>query len=493
MTLLSAIKLVKSLSASEKRYFKLVSSIQSGQKDYITLFNLIDRSPSGDARQIKKHFAASCDASINHSAGYLLKVLTDCLIQLKLEKDAFFGMLQEIMRSRVLKERSLALEGNERLKKIRRLASRTQQHWIEYFTYRDELNFLSDTDFGGISDKDLIGSQMKAREILRDLSSIQNHYSLYELLKHRIVHAGKISSEENKKQLYDLMLSEMALVAEKSKYSFTSQKLHLLFQSFFFIEIADYRSALTTFYSLNRLFEEHLSLLDHPPLDYFSTLSGIIDALRTLKQYAEMDFYLGKIAELDKPVYPEYFRHEIRKTLCIFRIAVHTDGGDFKAAREFVSSLDPDTLQLYSYINEEKSWELYFYCSLSYFGSLELKKAHAYIGKAMQLHKPSPQLFIYRAIRLLNIMIYYENGDTDYLEYEIRSYKRLFRKGNTLLGIESLLIRFISTQPNKIRKRIPDNERRQFLRRIEPISQDKYERQLLKYFDFAGWLRNKIT
>ncbi|HVV04876.1 MAG TPA: hypothetical protein VHC96_11680 [Puia sp.] len=493
MILLSTIRLVKSLSASEKRYFKLASSIQTGDKDYITLFDVIDKSPSGDEKHIKKRFAAASDASLNHSARYLEKVLTDCLIQLKLEKDTFFGMLQEIMRSRILKERSLEKEGNDHLKKVRQLASHAQQHWIEYFTYRDELNFLSDTDFAGINDKDLVGTQMRAREILRDLNSIQNHYSLYELLKYRIVHSAKIFSEENKKQLYDLMLSEMALVAEKSKSSFASQKLHLLFQSFFFIEIADYRSALTTFHSLNRLFEQNLSLLDHPPLDYFSALSGIIDSLHTLRQYEEMNFYLGKIAELDKSAYPEYFRHLIKKTICIFRIAILTDAGDFEAAREFVRSLDPDMLHLYSFINEEKSWEIYFYCSLAYFGNKDLKKAHYYIGKAMQLYKSSPQLFIYRAIRLLNIMVYYENEDTDYLDYEIRSYKRLFRKGNALLGIESLLIKFITTQPNKIRKRLPDNEHRQFLRRIDSISQDKYERQLLKYFDFAGWLRKKIT
>ncbi|HVU56529.1 MAG TPA: hypothetical protein VHD83_15795 [Puia sp.] len=493
MIILSAIRLVKSLSASEKRYFKLASSIQTGDKDYITLFDIIDKSPSGDEKHIKKRFAAASDASLNHSARYLLKVLTDCLIQLKLEKDTFFGMLQEIMRSRILKERSLGTEGNDHLKKVRQLASHSQQRWIEYFTYRDELNFLSDTDFTGINDKDLVGTQMQAREILRDLNSIQNHYSLYELLKYRIVHSGKIFSEENKKQLYDLMLSEMALVAEKSKYNFTSQKLHLLFQSFFFIEIADYRSALTTFHSLNRLFEQNLSLLDHPPLDYFSTLGGIIDSLHMLKQYEEMNFYLEKLAELDKPSYPEYFRHQIKKTICIFRIAMLTDAGDFKTAREFVRSMDADMLHLYSLINEEKSWEIYFYCSLAFFGNKDMKKAHHYIGKAMQLYNPSPQLFIYRAVRLLNIMIYYENDDSDYLEYELRSYKRLFRKNNALLGIENLLIRFITAQPNKVRKRLPDNESRQFLQKIDSISQDKYERQLLKYFDFAGWVRNKVT
>jgi hypothetical protein len=402
-------------------------------------------------------------------------------------------MLQEIMRSRMLKERALPDEANDHLKKARDVASRSQQHWVEYLTYRDELNYLSDSDFAGMDDKALVGIQMKARELLRDLSSVQNHYSLFELLKYRIVHAGKIFSEENKKQLYDLMLSEMALVAEKSKNSFASQKLHLLFQSFFFIEIADYRSALTTFYSLSRLFEENLVLLDHPPLDYFSTLDGIIDSLRTLKKYEEMDFYLGKMAELGKPAYPEYFRHQVKRTICIYSIAILTDKGDFASALAFVKTLDPGILQLYDLVNEEKSWEIYFYCGLTYFGGKDLKRAHSYIGKAMQQYKPLPRLFIYRAIRLLNLMVYYEKGDNEYLEYEIRAYKRFFRKDQQLLlGIERLLIRFIAAWPDKMRRRIPDNERTQFLRKLEPISQNKYERQLLKYFDFAGWLLQKV-
>src|SRR5690606_15619273 len=159
----------------------------------------------------------------------------------------FFQSLQGMMRVKILQERSLTEEGYRELKKIRRASESFHQHVIEYLTYRWELNHLADQNFPGINDKALIGTQMKARDILKRMNRIQDHYTLLELLKLRLIELGKVSSDEDKKRLNDLVLTEMILVADKSKNSFVEQKLHLMFQSFFFTHIGDYQSALKIF------------------------------------------------------------------------------------------------------------------------------------------------------------------------------------------------------------------------------------------------------
>jgi len=48
--------LVKSLTKSEKRFFKLSSSLQSGEKNYLKIFYVIDRQKSYDEEAIKEQF-----------------------------------------------------------------------------------------------------------------------------------------------------------------------------------------------------------------------------------------------------------------------------------------------------------------------------------------------------------------------------------------------------------------------------------------------------
>ena len=48
--------LVKSLSKSEKRFFKLSSSLQTGEKNYLQIFDAIEKQPNYDEAALKKQF-----------------------------------------------------------------------------------------------------------------------------------------------------------------------------------------------------------------------------------------------------------------------------------------------------------------------------------------------------------------------------------------------------------------------------------------------------
>jgi hypothetical protein len=486
-----AIRLVKSLSGSEKRFFKLYARRQSGTRDYLDLFGMIDKSESVESTVIGKTFKKKHPkVSLHNTTRYLIKVLMNCLIQQKAEKDPFFQSLHGIMRVRILQERALPEEGQRQLKKVRHQAHALQQHVVEYITYRDELNFLSDDNFRGIRDKQLVETQMKAKSLLKDLHHIQDHHSLFELLKYRLVHAGKISSDENKNKLNDLMLSEMGLVTGKSDKSFSAHKLHLLFQSFFFIDIGDYRSALKTFAALNRLFEENLELLENPPLDYLSALNGILDSLHMVGHYEQLSFYVDKVKLIDKSAYPEYFRYQVRKTAAVYQLILFIASQKHREAIAYTQAFGLGWLTAYNMVDEEKQWELFFYISLSHFSIGDWKKAHYFINELMRRHQTHSQWLICKATRLLNIIVYYEKGDTDYLEYEIRSYKRLFGR-QQFLRSEILLIRFIKTSPR--RKTLPESQLKTIKQELSEIQNDRYEKLLLKYFDFAEWIKKSLA
>ena len=491
MTTASLAKLVNSLSSSEKRYFKLQSKLQSGSKEYLLLFDLLEENKNLDANQLKSEFKKrSPTGSWDNTCVYLGSMLIESLVRAKKEKDIFFDLLHQIQEVKVLTERSLDDEAFKQIKKIRQKAASFQLHWIEYYCHRYELNYYSDNNFPGLKDDSLIKLQMKGKDVLKNLNHIHDHYSLYELLKFRLIHAGKIVSEEGKKKLNDLMLSEMVLVASKAK-SFSSQKLHLLFQSFFFTDIGDYQSAVKSFYKLNGLLEENESLLDNPPFDYLSALNGIIDTLRMLNNNTEVKYYLSKISSLDQPHYPEYFRYLVRKTLCTQQIVTFLQSGVHDEVKQFVESIPTDVFDHYAMVDEEKQSELYFYCSLVYFKNGDWRKAHLLIRKIMNELKLPEQLLVSKAIRLLNIVIYYKKGELLHLEYEIRSYKRYFMQSK-LLKTERIFLKIFTSLSANNRLCLVDKERQKIINQLDELVNNRYEQQLLKYFDFAHWIRTLI-
>lgn len=489
------IRLINSLSASEKRHFRMTTQKQAGAKDYLTLYDIIEKSHPGetDVKKVGEAFTKKQpNASIEATSKYLIKLVTDCLIELKTEKDNEFNLYRRLLRVKILQERSLPAAANKELKKLRDRSTALQHHLMQYLTFRLELNQLSDQRFPGITDDYLVETQMKAKEILRMVHNIEGHYSLYELLKYRLIHLGKIVSDKEKRKLNDLLLSEISLVTGKVKNTFESRKLHLLFQSFYFTDIADHRSALQSFSELNRLFEKYPDLHDHPPTDYFSALDGILDVLRMVKKFDQVPFYIDKLQNINTASSPEYFRYLLQKTVAIYELAVLVGSGEYTAAVDYIDRIDPQVLKAYHLVNIEKQTELYFYCGLAHFGKKQYKKAHKYIEAAMTDNRQHAQEAINKGVRLLNIIIYYEIKDFDYLQYQIRSYTRYSKQQGGLTKTEKLVLKTIQLKPYN--NSSPKNKLlfEKLKGSIDSIRNDKYEDQLIKYFDFVEWVGAKF-
>src|ERR1700753_356615 len=91
------VKLVRSLSSSEKRFFKLQSKRQSGGKEYLLLFELIDSVKHPDIRELKKAFKKkSPTGSWENTCIYLGSSIVDGLVRAKKEKNVFFSLLHQL-------------------------------------------------------------------------------------------------------------------------------------------------------------------------------------------------------------------------------------------------------------------------------------------------------------------------------------------------------------------------------------------------------------
>jgi hypothetical protein len=489
----TALKLINSLSGPEKRHFKLFSGKQTAEKDYLGLFEIIEQSPLSDAKSISIAYNEQFPGtSLDNASRYLIKLITDSLVQLKTEKDNMFNLMQRLMRVKVLQERSLAEEAYQELKKIQKKAELSQNHFIQYITYRYELNHLAETDFPGMTDNFLVDMQMKAKECLRTMHHIEGHYSLYELLKYRLIHYKAIESDEDKKKLNDLLLSEVSLIAGKVKDKFEFRKLHLLFQSFFFTHTGNHKSALKTFYELNLLFEQNSELQEHPPIDYFTSLEGILDSLNSNQNYKEMPFYIEKVKNINVESCPDHFRSLVQNTVIVYSLKMMIEEGKYEQAIDYIKSFDARTWDAYHLINVEKRLELYFYCSLAYFNKKEYKKALKYLNEITAESSRYALLPVYKALRLLHVIIHYELKNTEFLSYEIRSYKRFFQQRSKILKSEKLVFKTIQLDP--LGNSIPKNK--SLVPKIkllcQSIQEDKYERVLLKYLDLCNWSSSKF-
>lgn len=112
------IRLIRTMSSAEKRYFRLSCKKQHGEKDYLYLFDMIDREKQIDIPTLEKRFRERRPgSSLENTAQYLFRIITDDLIRIKTVNNNFFQQFHHILQARLLFDRSLPDEAHKVLKK----------------------------------------------------------------------------------------------------------------------------------------------------------------------------------------------------------------------------------------------------------------------------------------------------------------------------------------------------------------------------------------
>ncbi|SEL84515.1 hypothetical protein [Parapedobacter koreensis] len=487
-------KLIKSLSATERKLFHLHSSKLQGPKDYVLLFDLATDKKAGRNKTWEQRFKEKYPNKLfENAANYLYKVLTDVLVQIRIEQDTWYTQYQSLMKARLCFERSIPNRAHKELQKTLKLAAESQNHSVAYQAARMELTALADIGFPSFNEQQLVDKQMKAKHTLQSLRQLHEHYSLYELLSHRLTKGVLHSNGKRDKRINDLILSELSLTTRGSQYQFEPQKLHLLFQSFFFIHTGEYRSALRIFDELNTFIESNESMWNYPPYDYLSALDGILDSLRGIGYYREMAHFIDKIVALSKRTYPDHFRSLAGLTALAYRLSMYLGTGDVHEAMQLLDSSKHEKQQTSITDSHEKQLEYLYFEGLAYFLSQQWHDANRCINHFFTFGKQNSQLSVYRAGRLLHILLGYEQDDMAYLEYEIRSYKRAFSKLGKAFKIEKLVFNTIAADPKRRGNAWKAAARQKVAIKLSEIRSDKREMQLLKFFDYGKWVLSKYT
>ncbi len=479
------ISLVDTLSKAEKRSIALHSKMSSGEKDYLFLFDLAcggiyDKDELRSAF-LKERPGASFDTVVK----YLYKVILDRLVEIRMERDTDYSLIGRLMKVRVLFEKSLYNEGLAQLQKIEAQAARVENYQVVLMALALELETLTGLDFANLSEKQLVKRQVRLQETMRIVRNIQEHSALYELLRFRLSRKPHLPSDS----LNDLIFSELNIVNKLSVEIFDISKNHLLFQANYFIGIGQPVNALKAFTELNDLFESKPHMLHNPPIYYLNVLEGILNSLRSIGRYDDMEYFLERLAGLSSNF--ESFQLEVQAVVFLYRIVTLLDHGRYEEALALKWTYEEPLIENLSRLNVNRQAEVILYVSLLHYLNGNVNAARKSISMIVVKGKDFTYLALYRAVRLVNLIYMYEAGEANLIRYESRSILRELREYAHPGSVEEFFIRFVNTAlPATMSRRTALWDE---LRKSVPrFRRNNMDRKVLSIFDFISWIESKV-
>ena len=148
------ILLVRTLSKNEKRSFRLG---KKSTADYIVLFDLIDKDELITVDGLKEAFENKGKGAVfNVTVTYLYKLLLDKLLALRQNQDSDYSLMTQILKAKILFEKSIFPAALEILEKVKHDAAALEKNEALIMASRLELDYLHYLNMPDISEEDLI-------------------------------------------------------------------------------------------------------------------------------------------------------------------------------------------------------------------------------------------------------------------------------------------------------------------------------------------------
>ena len=482
--------LVKSLSGSEKRYFKLfVSAKENGNNKYDQLFDAIDTQAefNDDALRLTIYGDEPIETrKFSELKAYLYDLILKSLQSYDEKSSVDYKLKNMLLGVRTLFKRSHFDDCKDILKKAKKLALTYEDFnsLIEILDWEKKIAHTQ-TDISFL-DKELDRIAIEERKYLQQLINISNYKNTF--FKILVSLRKDVSrSERQNKALQDL-ISDPLFGNEEQAGSYKSKILLYRSTSLYHFSRSDFNTFHIDCAKLVQLMESNEKMLKEDVSEYISVLNNYIISCGVLNKFEEINTALDKLKNITPitlddaaKIHRQYYLNKLK--LCITSGQFEEGLAEMKNHLKEIEKFDQ---------NQFLKNNFYFYYFNIHFGNEDFDGALAWINKWLMLPDSSDMNDLQGLARILNLIVNYEIGNTILLESLLRSTHRYLKNENQLSALEKRIIDFIKQMNNPLTKKEKKEAFSGLREDYKKISTDQHI-GVLENFDFDAWFASKIN
>lgn len=478
-------ELIKSMSKSEKRYFKLMSSFHEGEKGYIKLFDIIEAQKKYNEEAIEKKL--NSEPYINHLSVVKNRLYHGILSSLELfKKNETAELRSALNKIEILFNKELYKQAEKLLKKTKALAEEREEFLILLDVYRWETRIIRASSYKGENDESINNLYNNERIIAEkyihicDYNKLTSQYFIHKQL------AGNVRTKEGRKKLQSFADS-IFLKDESLADSVESKAFYYALNASIHFNNKNYTQAYNYGNKLVLLLESKLNITG-------TSQGSYVHALHNLLIY---QFHLNKIKELDQTLHKLRTFNAESKTiemLCFFfasviDMEVCNHIADFPRADKTIKQIEKYLDDNRGEFPNKRVLLLYFLIASNLFIRGDYKKSLRWTNKILNEFNEGVRADIYNFMRLFNLLIHFELGNFDLVEYQLSSTYKALNKQNSLYKLEAIIMEFMR---ESVKKELQKKDFTQLKEKLQSLSENEEEKSGLGYFDFIAWTESKI-
>ncbi len=481
--------LIKSLSGSEKRYFKVMNKAESNSK-YWLLFEAIEEQEEFDDEALQKVvYGQEPVQSRKYSElkAYLYELILKSLQQYDEQTSIDYQLKTSLQSVRSLYRRWLLPDCKQLLKKVKKTALKHEQFAtvLEVLDWEKKLAYASaDINY---FDAHLSKIQEEEALYLRQMSNIKMYQGLFYQL-YLMVRKNTVRSQEGREKLQQLAQHPL-LASEDECLSFRARILYYRAHALLEYQLRNRAGFHQHCKQLVALVETRPFLLREDAAEYISILSNFATSCGYMGQYDEMRVALRKLKAVKPKTIDDQLKTHRQYYTNYFGLCINT--GNFEEGLTVLQGHLKELKKLDKNLFERSSF--YFQYVYIYFGVEDYDQALTYLNEWLNLPRSVEQQDLQHLARLLNLIIHFELENTILLTSLLRSTQRSLQKSGRYNTFEQFFVQCLrqaNQSPGSRERRaiFQDN-----LARFQQLTLGPSDKAMLRFFNFACWLEAKAS
>ncbi|MES2766307.1 MAG: hypothetical protein V4642_10580 [Bacteroidota bacterium] len=483
-------QLIKSLTKSEKRHFTIFASkhVIGEQNNYLRLFKAIDAQEKYDEEALRKQFSGETflkqlPVTKNYLHGLILKSMrvyrSGATIEIRLQE-----MLQDI---EFLYEKGMEHQCKKAIFKAKELAGEYQKYRVLLIL----IEWQRKTLVAASTDDDEIDALYEEEKIVMQCLENLHEYNVLssQIFRAHHRHGNPRTAEDFKKMLelsqHPLLREESTALSEEARVRFYNIRAAL----------ARARGDSQAYYENSR---NMIALIEKNPAHrteeinrYVNMLHNFIDACCGVGNFDELYATLDKLRSL--PAENPNLEARIFSTVATMETSLLHRIGRMDGAAELLEQVKSNLVRLEDKISPGEAVILKFNMSLAHFILGNFRDALYWTNEVVNSDEIRVRRDMYCMGKLFCLIIHFELGNLDYLEYSVKSTYRFLSQRNQLFEFENITLDFIRRLPRITNKFLLSESFRELREQLLKISRDNpLEQTALNTFEILPWLDSKI-
>ncbi|UCE93153.1 MAG: hypothetical protein JSV73_10115 [Flavobacteriaceae bacterium] len=485
--------LVKSLTKSEKRQFKLYAGRLGGnsEKNFIALFSVLDKLEVFDEKQILAKTNIK-KQQLSNSKAHLYRQI---LVSLKLNpihKNAKMQVREQLDFATILFNKGLHKQSLKVLDKAKSIALANEDTALAFSIVELEKVVESQYITRSLSSRadDLISQSRDLGERTLLLSKLSN---LSLLLYSRLLKKGYVSNDKD--------FEEVKLFFKKSLPEYDIKQLGLIEKLYLYKAYLWYSFIVQDFVLGYRYAQKWVDLFYYNPqmkktnpVFYLKGINYLLESLFLIQHLTKFRSTLNFFEdELNSQSFLINENTESLAFLYLYlnKINLYFLEGNFNLGLNLIPEVLDEIESHRSKIDDHHVMVFYYKFASLYFGASKYEECIFYLEKIIKNRQLGMREDLLCFTRILNLVAHYEAGMDQNLEALIKSTYKFLIKMNELHLVQQRIISFLRNLSNIY----PHELKNAFVelhKELKVFENHPYEKRSFMYLDIISWLESKI-